>query len=217
MVGLFGILQEDPRLFVILVVSLLISISIHEFSHAFIANKLGDPTAKNAGRISINPLAHLDPLGTLTLLFAGFGWGKAVPINYYNFKNPKRDAAIVSFAGPGSNFALAILLTLTVKAFDVFFGSNPLALLPSLIVLLSKFLYPIILYNIVLGVFNLIPVEPLDGFKIVNGLLPPRLAVQWVRLAPYGLYILIILLITGTTSKIIYPFVNLFINIANLR
>lgn len=198
--GLLSTLSQNPLLFVIMAVSLLLSITVHEFSHAYTANKLGDSTAKDLGRMTLNPLVHLDPLGTLTLLLIGFGWGKAVPINYYNLRNPKRDAALISLAGPASNFAMAVGLAILVKLLG--------AIIPSTLAL-SIVVYPIILYNLVLGIFNLIPVEPLDGFKIVNGILPPRLAVQWVQLAPYGLYILILLVVTGTTSSIIYPVVNL--------
>lgn len=213
MTGLISMLSENPLLFVVIVVALLFSITIHEFSHAFAANKLGDPTAKNLGRMRLNPLAHLDPLGTLALLIAGFGWGKAVPVDYYNLKNPKRDAALISLAGPASNFIMAILLTAAVKVIELIFGSNQTASAVSPILLLNTFLFPIILYNVVLGIFNLIPIEPLDGFKIVNGVLPPKLAVQWVQLAPYGIYILILLVIMGVPSRIIYPVVNLFVNI----
>lgn len=210
--GLLSILSQNPLLFIVMAVSLLLSITIHEFSHAYVANKLGDSTAKNLGRMSLNPLAHLDPLGTLTLLLVGFGWGKAVPVNYYNLKTPKRDAALISLAGPVSNFAMAIGLTVTLKIIELIISSNTSFVTVSIMSIMSTFVYPIILYNLVLGVFNLIPVEPLDGFKIVNGILPPKLAVQWVQLAPYGLYILILLVVTGATSTIIYPVVNLFVN-----
>lgn len=214
--GLLSTLFQNPLLFVVMAVALLLSITIHEFSHAYMANKLGDSTAKNLGRLTLNPLAHLDPLGTLTLLLVGFGWGKAVPINYYNLKNPKRDAALISLAGPGSNFAMVVGLTVLVKLSELIVSSNTSSALAPIILIMSTFVYPIILYNLVLGVFNLIPVEPLDGFKIVNGILPPRLAVQWVQLAPYGLYILILLMVTGATSSIIYPMVNLFMNTLRL-
>jgi len=210
--GLLSILSQNPLLFIVMAVSLLLSITIHEFSHAYVANKLGDSTAKNLGRMSLNPLAHLDPLGTLTLLLVGFGWGKAVPVNYYNLKTPKRDAALISLAGPASNFAMAIGLTVTLKIIELIISSNTSFVTVSTMSIMSTFVYPIILYNLVLGVFNLIPVEPLDGFKIVNGILPPKLAVQWVQLAPYGLYILILLVVTSATSTIIYPVVNLFVN-----
>ncbi len=216
MTGLLGTLFENPLLFAVIAVALLFSITIHEFSHAFVANKLGDSTAKDLGRVSLNPLAHLDPLGTLTLLIAGFGWGKAVPINYYNLKNPKRDAAIISFAGPGSNFLMATLLTMVVKIIESIFGANTNSGLVSPILILTTFLYPVILYNIVLGIFNLLPIEPLDGFKIVNGLLPPQLSVQWVQLAPYGIFILIFMVATGSISKIVSPIVSFFVNLLQL-
>ena len=209
MLGLVSTLLTNPLLFVVVAVALLLSITVHECSHAYVAWKLGDPTAKNLGRVSLNPLAHLDPIGTLVLLFVGFGWGKAVPINYYNLKNPKRDAALISLAGPASNLIMATCFTVFVKlanavSWSIFFD------------LASTFIYPIILYNVVLGIFNLIPLEPLDGFKIVNGILPPRLAVQWVQLAPYGIYVLILLAITGTVSKIIYPVIQATISILGI-
>jgi len=211
--GLLSTLSQNPLLFVVIAISLLLSVTIHEFSHAYVANKLGDSTAKDLGRLSLNPLAHLDPLGTLALLLVGFGWGKAVPVNYYNLKNPKRDAALISLAGPASNFIMAIGLTTLLKITSSVMATTPVMTILSI---MSTFVYPIILYNLVLGIFNLIPVEPLDGFKIVNGILPPKLAVQWVQLAPYGLYILILLMVTGAISAIIYPVVNLFVDFFRL-
>jgi Zn-dependent protease len=214
--GLLSNLFQNPLLFVVMALALVLSITIHEFSHAYAANKLGDATAKNLGRLTLNPLAHLDPLGTLTLLLVGFGWGKAIPVDYYNLKNPTRDAALISLAGPASNFAMATALTIVLKLIGQIITSDTSPALASFVSVTSTFLYPIILYNLVLGIFNLIPVEPLDGFKIVNGILPPKLAVQWVQLAPYGLYILIFLMVTGTTSSIIYPMVNLFVTFLRL-
>lgn len=216
MTGLLGTLFENPALFAVIAVALVFSVTIHEFSHAYVADKLGDPTAKNLGRISLNPLAHMDPLGTLALLIAGFGWGKAVPVNYYNLKNPKRDAAIISLAGPASNFIMASLLIIVVKIIDAIVGTNPTSTLGSLVLILNTFLYPIILYNVVLGIFNLLPIEPLDGFKIVNGILPPSLSVQWVQLAPYGIFILIFLVATGGISKLLSPVISLVIQLLNL-
>lgn len=216
MTGLLGILFENPLLFVAIAVALVFSVTLHEFSHAYVAYKLGDPTAKNLGRVSLNPLAHLDPLGTLTLLIAGFGWGKAVPVNYLNLKNPKRDAAIISFAGPGSNFAMAIFLAVVLRIIESTLSTNPVSNSLSPALLLTTFLYPIILYNIILGIFNMLPIEPLDGFKIVNGLLPPHLSVQWIQLAPYGIYILIFMVATGSISKIISPVVAFLVNLLQL-
>jgi Zn-dependent protease len=209
MQGLLGTLAQHPLLFVITAAALVLSITVHEFAHAYVAAKLGDPTAKDLGRLSLNPLAHLDPLGTIALLLVGFGWGKAVPINYYNLANPKRDAALIALAGPGSNFLVAVGLAILAKSLvTVSYSLTPSILSHGLLVV-STFISPILLYNVVLGLFNLLPVEPLDGFKIVNGILPARLAVQWVQLAPYGLYILLALVVTGATSALMYPVVNL--------
>lgn len=216
MTGLIGILFQNPFLFAVIALSLVLSVTIHEFAHAYAANKLGDPTAKNLGRLNLNPLSHLDPLGTLSLLFFGFGWGKAVPVNYFNLKNPKRDAAIISFAGPGSNFALALLATLILKILEQLFSPLPYTPLNGVWLLIRTIFYPIILYNIVLGIFNLLPFEPLDGFKIVNGILPPKLSLQWSQTAPFGLFILIFLATTGGISRIISPIVSQIIKLLGL-
>src|SRR3990167_7168759 len=117
-------LTESPILFIILLLSLILCITVHEFAHAYAASKLGDPTAKAMGRLTLNPLKHLDPVGTLLLIFAGFGWGKPVPYNPNYFKNPKRDSALVSLAGPASNFLFAIIFGLLHKLlpFGIFGG-----------------------------------------------------------------------------------------------
>lgn len=199
MQGLISVLFTNPVLFLILFVSLCLSVAVHEFAHALIAYKLGDTTSKDLGRLTLNPMAHLDVLGTLALLIAGFGWGKPVPVNYYNLKNPKKDAALISIAGPGSNFILAIIAALLIKISAVLLYNTTLP------IFVSAVLTPLILYNLMLGIFNLLPIEPLDGFKIVNGILPPSLSVQWVQLAPYGIYILLFAIVTGITSRIILP------------
>ena len=216
MTGLLSILLENPAFFFVIATALILSVTIHEFAHAYVAYKLGDPTAKNMGRMTLNPLAHLDPLGTLSLLFLGFGWGKAVPVNYYNLKNPKKDAAVISFAGPGSNFAMALFLTGGVKIIEqILIPSGDLAT-TGLSLIIRGLIYPIILYNIVLGLFNLLPIEPLDGFKIVTGLLPSKLSVQWVQLAPFGLFILLFLAMTGGVSRLLSPAVDLVVQILHL-
>jgi Zn-dependent protease len=193
-VMLIQLLFNNPIVFIFLAGALVISITIHEFAHAFSALKLGDPTAKLLGRVTLNPLAHLDPLGTLFLLMAGFGWGRPVPFDARNLHNPKRDSAIISFAGPLSNFILAILLALILKVLS-----------PSEI--LSVFLYFAIFYNLILGFFNLIPLHPLDGFKVLYGILPLELAWQWKQTQRYGIYILMLLVFTRTTSVILEPLV----------
>ncbi|HAZ29189.1 TPA: site-2 protease family protein [candidate division WWE3 bacterium] len=204
MQGLINILLENPLMFVVLFLSLVLSIAIHEFSHAYIAHLLGDDTAKNLGRITLNPLAHLDPLGTLTLLFVGFGWGKPVPVNYYNLAKPKRDAALIALAGPASNFLLAVGSAGLLYVLTALASGSPLEFL------VKGLVSPLIIYNLVLGVFNLLPLEPLDGFKVINGLLPPKLSVQWIQLAPYGIYILLFMVLTGLTSRVILPIVVFF-------
>jgi len=164
------------------------------------SNYLGDSTAKNMGRLTINPKAHLDPIGTFFLLFVGFGWGRPVPFNPHNLKNPKRDSALVSLAGPLSNLILAGLLSLISRLFVVE-G------------MLWFFLYFLVLYNLMLGFFNMIPLGPLDGNKIVFGFLPNKLAIQWIEFQKYSMYILIIMIALGFTGKILGPLVDISMKI----
>ncbi|KKS20906.1 MAG: Peptidase M50 [candidate division WWE3 bacterium GW2011_GWC1_41_7] len=198
------LLTQNPAAFVLLAISLIICISIHEFAHAYSSFKLGDPTAKSLGRVTLNPLAHLDPVGTLLLLIAGFGWGKPVPFDPSYLKNPKRDAALISLAGPMSNFLLAIVLTIILKAFGSLGALNTLV-------------FMVIYFNLILGFFNLIPIHPLDGFKVVNGLLPDNLSVQWIQMAPYGIFILLFLILTNTTSRLLGSFIGIALNILGLN
>ncbi|MFC1647371.1 site-2 protease family protein [Patescibacteria group bacterium] len=146
-----------------IVVGLVIAISIHEAAHAFAAYRLGDPTAKQKGRLTLNPLKHLDLMGTVMLFLAGFGWGKPVPVNPYNFKNPVRDSAVVSLAGPASNFATALLLSLPLK----YFG----AAMPFW---LENILWVTFDISLILGIFNLLPFPPLDGSKIFAVFIPKQ-------------------------------------------
>lgn len=186
-----------------LVLALIVSVSIHEFAHAYVSDKLGDNTARLLGRVTLDPRAHLDPLGSIMLLLAGFGWGKPVPFNPINLRNPKRDAAIISFAGPLSNFILAGILAGALY----FVGPNNIV---------GSFLYLTVFYNIVLGVFNLLPFHPLDGFKVVAGLLPTGLYMQWMQIQPYGIYILLLLILTGATNVVITPLINFLTHLLGL-
>jgi len=200
-------LFSNPFSFFTWVIALLVAITIHEFSHALAADRLGDPTPRLEGRLTLNPLAHLDPIGTLMLLIARFGWGKPVPIDPYNLQNPRRDSAIISLAGPGSNFILATLLSVVLR----------LSLLGPFSILAITFLTPIIILNVYLGLFNLLPVAPLDGFKIVLGFLPHDLAIQWEELESYGLIFLLFLIFPfgGRTliSTILSPIINLIFSL----
>jgi len=162
---------------------LVIAITIHEFAHAATADRLGDPTPRSQGRLTLNPLAHLDPVGTIMLLLFRFGWGKPVVFDPYNLAHPRRDTGIISFAGPISNLLLASLLSLGLR-----FLPLPLALQP--------LLYITIFLNLTLAIFNLVPVYPLDGEKILAALLPRDLAYEYQAVMNrYGTFILIFLIL----------------------
>ena len=169
------------------------ALTIHECAHAFMANKLGDPTAKNMGRLTLNPLAHLDLFGTLAILLIGFGWAKPVQINPYNFGNIRRDSALVALAGPASNMLIAAIVILILRILP--YNLSQESLLGSIGIIFAEI-------NIILAVFNLIPLGPLDGFKIVSGLLPTELAQKWEesnQLSYIALIILLFLPIQGQT------------------
>lgn len=210
---LIGLLFENPAVFFLVVAALVISLSIHEFAHAYVADKLGDDTARLLGRVTLDPRSHLDPVGSLMLLFAGFGWGRPVPFNPINLKNPKRDSAIIAFAGPLSNFILFFAVGLI---FKIIGGSGLMFHLGSGGNLILLFLSYVLFYNIVLGVFNLLPIHPLDGFKVVAGLLPNSLYFQWMQMQQYGVFLLLILIVTGATSVILEPFIGIFLNLLSL-
>jgi Zn-dependent protease len=177
-----------------LIIGFLVALTIHEAAHAWMSDRLGDPTAKLSGRLSLNPLAHIDIYGTVLVpLFLIllrfpliFGWAKPVVFDPYNLKNPRRDAALISLAGPGANLALAIACSVILRII-----SDPFSPYSFLISLLT----PIIALNVVLAIFNLIPIHPLDGGKIFIGLLPEKDAREAdVFLTRYGMIILILLI-----------------------
>lgn len=194
---LFELLLRDPALFILVAVALVLSISIHEFAHAFTADKLGDPTPRYLGRITLNPVAHIDPIGMLLLVFAGFGWGRPVSFDPRNLASPRRDTALIALTGPLSNILTAVIIATFLHTFAV---SVPAKLV--------TFLYIMLNYNIVLAIFNLLPIHPLDGFKIVAGFLKGSSYYQWLHLESYGIYILLFLVFTGTTSKIVGPLIE---------
>lgn len=181
--------------------ALIVAITIHEFSHALAADKLGDPTPRSLGRLSLNPLKHLDPIGTIALIFFGFGWGKPVPIDPYNLQHPKRDEAIISLAGPVSNLILALIISLIVR----FLPLNNISIL---------FLSILVQINVVLAVFNLLPLPPLDGSKIFLALLPQDKSLQWQEaFEKYGFVLIIVLLFlpiggSNIISLIISPIIQ---------
>ena len=191
---------------VVFILALISAITIHEFAHALVAYRLGDPTAKLAGRLTLNPAAHLDPIGTLALLLVGIGWGKPTPFDPYNLRHIKRDSALISVAGAASNFLLAILLSLPYLI--AYYTGNLNPQLGTVYESLSM----LIQINVLLGVFNLIPVHPLDGFKVLAGLLPRDWYRDFVATERYGLFILLLLIITGAIGKILFPVVSVILN-----
>lgn len=203
-------LFSNPLIFAVYLFSLLIAIAIHEFSHAYAADHLGDPTPRLQGRLKLNPLAHIDGMGMLFLMLFGFGWGKPVEFDPYNLKNPRRDAAIISIAGPISNLILAILLSIALRLF-IFFELNFLTTIGFLIFI------PVIRMNIILGVFNLLPIHPLDGFKIVGGILSKESAREWYSLQRYGMFFLLLMILpiggSSMLQRVITPIVSFLTNV----
>jgi Zn-dependent protease len=214
--------SEILRLTAVSVLPLLIAITFHEVAHGYAAYKMGDGTAKAMGRLTLNPLAHIDPVGTiimpiLLLVFSGgrftFGYAKPVPINPYNFRNPRRDMALSALAGPGTNIALAVLSVLLLKyVLSPLSGVMPESVWVPLFLMLRQSVF----INVVLAAFNLLPVPPLDGGRVAVGFLPVRQAQALSRLEPYGMIIVIILIATGLARLFITPLINFILAILNL-
>ncbi len=199
----------------LLAVPILAAVTFHELAHGWVAYRFGDPTAKMAGRLTINPFAHLDPLGTLAfVLTRAIGWAKPVPVDPRYFRHPRRDLMWVSLAGPAANLAMAALFALL---FGLLVRSGA-ALSGGLATAFALMIQAGVTINIGLAVFNLIPVPPLDGSKILQGLLPVRQAVAYSRLEPYGMIILILLIFSGAVGRLVIPpvraLVSLFLSLA---
>jgi Zn-dependent protease len=193
----------------ILTIALLVAITVHEFAHAWSAERLGDPTARLAGRMTLNPIPHLDPLGTIMLLIAGIGWGKPVPVDPFNFRHPRRDMAVTSFAGAAANLTLATILSLIIKI-SMFYR-----VVPELII---NIVLQTIYLSVLLAIFNLLPIHPLDGSAVLTGLLPRDLAEDYDRFShQYGLFILIFLIFpffgAPLISRIIFPIINFILSL----
>lgn len=194
---------------------LIFAITLHEVAHGYVASLFGDQTARLSGRLSLNPLKHIDPLGTIVVPFLMllvsnfvFGWAKAVPVDARNLHHPRRDLAFVALAGPLSNLLMALFWGLIAKiGLMLNMQGNTWLGMP-----LSYMGGAGIMINVVVGVLNLIPLPPLDGGKVFTAILPPRLAYSYNQIEPYGFFILILLMFSGLLSSIMAPFVFLIIN-----
>jgi len=201
---LYELLLGSPLVFAVVASILVMAITVHEFAHAWLADKLGDPTPRYQERLTLNPLAHLDPVGTLALLFLGFGWGKPVQFDPYNLKEPVRDAALIALAGPASNIIIAVLFFII----NQFVGDTSwLKIVCGLA----------IQYNVFLAVFNLVPVTPLDGSKILMALLPKKTMYDYeLIMNRYGIAILLFLIIPWSgqslISRIVFPVSNFILS-----
>jgi len=203
--GLLNLLIKDPLTFLLLAIPLLYSIIIHELAHGWVAYRMGDPTAKYAGRLTLNPLKHIDPIGTAMLFVFGFGWAKPVPVNLQYIRHARLGLILVSSAGIIANMIFAFLAVLLLRMFSPSPSGSP-----------GLFLYYLAQINIMLASFNLIPIPPLDGSKILMGFMPERLQYAFSRLEPFGLFIIIGLLYLGALDPVIHLFRSIILFLISL-
>jgi Zn-dependent protease len=177
----------------------LLALTIHEVAHGWMADRLGDQTARLQGRLTLNPLAHLDPIGTLAIALIGFGWAKPVPVDVRYLRNPRRDMMLIAAAGPASNLLMAVVMAGAVRMVP-WGGLGPdwmwLAIPIRLVLLVG------VGANVLLAIFNLLPIPPLDGSRVMSGLLPLRQAIGYNRLEPYGFVIIFLLFFTGIMDPV---------------
>lgn len=190
--GLISLFFSNPLLFIILAALLLYSVIAHEVAHGWVAHLFGDDTALRNGRLTLNPVSHLDPVGTLMLLLVGFGWAKPVPVNYYGLKRTRFGLFSVALAGCAANILIAIIALIVLQSGII----NPNSIL-------AVMLPTVVRINIILGAFNLIPIPPLDGSKVLMSFLPEGAQRSFARLEPYGFFILVILLFSGLLNPVI--------------
>ena len=176
-------------------IALIVGITFHEFSHAFLADQLGDHRPRALGRVSLNPAAHIDPMGALVFVLAGFGWGKPVPVNVYALRPGRIGMAIVAAGGPIANLAVAIVVAVAYRLLDMagFQG------------LVAEIAFYIVLYNLILAVFNLLPIPPLDGGNVLAGFVPEGAARAIDQMRPYGFFLLYALMFLGVLDRFVFP------------
>ena len=189
--GLLHLLFKDPLTFVLLLIPLAYSVIIHEVAHGWVAYRMGDPTARWMGRLTLDPRKHLDPLGTIMLFIFGFGWAKPVPVNFNNLSDLRKGLIFVSAAGITANIILAFLALVTLRLVDL----APFGAVATMLLFLARI-------NIVLAAFNLIPIPPLDGSKILMGFTSRQFQYSLSRLEPYGMFIIIGLLFLGVLDPV---------------
>jgi Zn-dependent protease len=194
----------------VFVIPVIFAVTVHEVAHGWVASRLGDQTAKSIGRLTLNPIKHIDPVGTIVvpaiMYFASgfiFGWAKPVPVNWRNLGHPRRDMAIVAIAGPAANFLMLLFWAMSAKVITLF-GNEPNYLAQLLFIMCNIG----ITINIVLMILNLFPILPLDGGRVLMAMLPRNLAISFSRLEPYGLIILVVLLFSGILWKILVPVIS---------
>lgn len=205
-------INQTVQMISLMAVPLLLALTLHELAHGWVAEKLGDSTAKNAGRLTLNPLKHLDLMGTLVFVVTQMiGWAKPVPVNPLNFRNPKQDMAIVAVAGPVMNFIIAgisaIMLRFQEPVIELMLHFKLSGLIYYFILPFFSMIYISVRINIALAIFNFIPIPPLDGGRVLTGILKNELAIKFSKIEPYGFVILIVLIMSGIINKTIMPII----------